>query len=727
MSALGGVTGRRRRLLLLAWGIAFVVAIPFSSQQTEHLTEGGFETPGSDSYAVDSRLGSGGSTGSPNAGIVVEANGAGPGEVSAALAEARREAADVPGVSVAREDVAPPFRGRDIAILPLVIEGGFDQRVDTAADLHDAVAPAAGDRVGVQVIGQDALWSALHDVQKKDLQAAEGVGFPITLIILLAVFGSLSAALLPFALGAVSVTLTGAAVYFLSRSTDMSVFVTNAASMLGIGVAIDYSLFVLARYRQEIARGASEDDARSTALQTSGVAVVFSGLTVVVALLGIFLVDSTVLRSLSLGVVVVVAFSVLGAITLLPALIATLGRRAYEPGRIRGLTNRVVGVVGRGRRHHDEDFWTRWTHRVMDRPIASIVVASAIMLVLAVPALSISLGDSALDQFPSDDPTRLATEAAGEAAGPGGLAPVLAVADFRSGVATDAANRRALARWTRSLRKRRDVAGVGRPVISNRGRRVELAIAPVSAPDEPPARGLVSGLRAEDAAGGGLARVADVRLGGPTALTADFVDLVESSMWKVALFIVVTSFLILTFMLRSLLLPLKAVFMTLLSVASAYGVLVAIFQWGWLDGLLGYSSPGEVGAIVPALLLATVFGLSMDYEVFLLSRIRELREGGCDDREAVARGLRASAGTITSAALIMVSVFLVFAAVSSPAIQEIGVGLAVAVALDATLVRLVLVPATMRLLGAWNWWLPRALDRRLPRLAHEAMPPQEVP
>jgi RND superfamily putative drug exporter len=278
-----------------------------------------------------------------------------------------------------------------------------------------------------------------------------------------------------------------------------------------------------------------------------------------------------------------------------------------------------------------------------------------------------------------------------------------------------------------SLRERPEVAGVGSPRPTREGRRIELAIAPSSAPDEQPARDLVRDLRDEDAAGRGLAGVADVRIGGTTALTADFVHLIETSLWKIALFIVVTSFLILTFMLRSLLLPLKAVFMTLLSVASAYGVLVAIFQWGWLDGLLGYESPGEIGAIVPPLLLATVFGLSMDYEVFLLSRIREFRESGCDDREAVARGLRASAGTITSAALIMVSVFLVFSAVSSSAIQEIGVGLAVAIALDATLVRLVLVPATMGLLGEWNWWLPQALDRRLPRLAHEAMPPQEVP
>jgi uncharacterized membrane protein YdfJ with MMPL/SSD domain len=721
MDRLGGLNRRKRRLVLLVWGLAFIAAVPLSLRQTDRLTEGGFEVPGSDSFQVDRDTGR---AGTANAAVVLApAGGTSRTAVQATAVRVRRVAAAVPGVDLVSAKPSPVSRARarDDVLIPLALAGGFDRRVDVASNLRkDLVRAAEGNPgVAVHLVGQDALWAALHDLQKEDLTAAERVGFPITLLILLAVFGALAAAALPFALGAVSVTLTGAAVYFLSRMTDMSVFVTNAASMLGIGVAIDYSLFVLARYRQHVREGASEEEARRAALQTSGLAVVFSGTTVVVALLGIFLVDSTLMRSLALGVIVVVAISVLGAVTLLPSLIAVFGRRVYARGPIRAALDRA----GRGRRRERRrrDFWTRWTEAVMRRPLLSVVAASAFMLVLAIPALSIDLNDSALGQFPKGDETRVAAAAAARTLGPGGLAPIEGVATFREGGARNARNRSALSRYLATVRKRRGVASATAVQRSGDRRRVAFTITPVSASDRAPARTLLREVRQEAADGRGLARVADVRFGGPTALTEDFVALVRHSMWKIALFVVVASFLILVLMLRSIVLPLKAVFMTLLSVATAYGVLVAIFQWGWLDGILGYDSPGYVSAIVPALLLATVFGLSMDYEVFLLSRIREFRETEAGDREAVALGLRASAGTISSAALIMVSVFAVFAAVAVPSIQEVGVGLAVAIALDATVVRLILVPATMELLGRWNWWFPAFMERRVPRLGFETV------
>jgi RND superfamily putative drug exporter len=247
-----------------------------------------------------------------------------------------------------------------------------------------------------------------------------------------------------------------------------------------------------------------------------------------------------------------------------------------------------------------------------------------------------------------------------------------------------------------------------------------ISAAPRHDPESAEARAFVDRVRADAARGEGVARVGAVAVGGATASVEDFRDLVAGSMWKIVLFVLAFSYLVLLVLLRSLLLPLKAVLMNLLSVGAAYGVLVAIFQWGWLDGLTGYESLGYINTMTPPLLLAIVFGLSMDYEVFLLSRIRERYDATGDTRLAVGQGLARSAATITSAALIMVAVFAVFAGTGVPSIKEIGLGLAVAIALDATLVRLVLVPATMEVMGRWNWWLPGPLARVLPAVDFEA-------
>ena len=254
---------------------------------------------------------------------------------------------------------------------------------------------------------------------------------------------------------------------------------------------------------------------------------------------------------------------------------------------------------------------------------------------------------------------------------------------------------------------------MARPVPSEDGRSALLRVVPRHDPESAEARAMVARFR-EGADSGPIARVAHVEVGGATATVEDFKDLVSGSMWKIVLFVLAFSYLVLFLLLRSVLLPLKAVLMNLLSVGAAYGVLVAIFQYGWIDGFLGFESLGYINTMTPPLLLAIVFGLSMDYEVFLLSRIRERYEATGDNRTAVAQGLARSAATISSAALIMVAVFAVFAGTGVPSIKEIGVGLAVAIALDATLVRLVLVPATMELMGRWNWWLPRPLARLLP-------------
>jgi RND superfamily putative drug exporter len=337
----------------------------------------------------------------------------------------------------------------------------------------------------------------------------------------------------------------------------------------------------------------------------------------------------------------------------------------------------------------------------MRRPWLSAAVAAALLLVLAIPALSLDYGNGALRMFPPDHETRRGAELAAQVAGPGAASPVLIVAE---GNGPDG--------YFERLSATPGVAEVGGPQPAEDGRAVLYTVVLDSDPESPEALALVDRLRDEAPAG--------VEVGGATAQAKDLNDLISGGIWKIFVFVMICSYLVLLVVLRSVLLPLKAVVMNLLSVAAAYGVIVAVFQYGWLDGITGYDSLGYINTVTPPLLLAIVFGLSMDYEVFLLSRIRERYLATGDNRLAVAEGLQASAKVITSAALIMVVVFGTFALTGVPQIKEIGVGLAVAIALDATLVRLLLVPATMEMMGDWNWWLPKGLDRVLPHADFEA-------
>ena len=716
---------RRRWLVVGVWAAVLVAAAPFAARQTDHLTSGGFTVPGSGSEAVDRSLSDFDRAQRDSLAVVLaQRPGAGPRDVQAAVDRVDRAAARLDHVELSDEVAAQAKSqaGRGpIVVAALDVDGTQDQLSDLAVDMREAVGAGEGAQNGVQpyLVGQQALWAGMQDLSKEDLAAAEATGFPIVLLILLAVFGSLAAAALPLALGFASVGITGAGIFFLSQATDMSVFVTNVASMIGIGVAVDYSLFVLARYREEMRAGREPEEARRIALRTSGLAVVFSGITVMISLGGLFLVDSTTIRSMAMGAIMVVAISILAATTLLPALIGLLGKRGYIRGRPAIVTGLLLKSLSRRRRRSGSTlnvrpgFWTRWTERVTRRPVLAATASAAALLVLAIPALSLEFGDGALRQFPEGNETRVGSELAAKTLGSGSTGPTQVVVRLDEGTASNPVNRRALAAYSARLRRDPEVARVSGPVASKDGRAALLVAAPRHDPEGPEARALVDRLRAQGLEGAG------VQVGGATASVEDFKDLVAGSMWKIALFVLLFSYLVLFLLLRSVLLPLKAVAMNLLSVAAAYGVLVAIFQYGWIDGFLGFQSLGYINTITPPFLLAIVFGLSMDYEVFLLSRISERYAVTGDNKLAVAQGLRASAATISSAALIMVAVFAVFAGTGVPSIKEIGLGLAVAIALDATLVRLVLVPATMELMGRWNWWLPKPLERVLPRAGFE--------
>ncbi|MFL5843143.1 MAG: MMPL family transporter [Solirubrobacteraceae bacterium] len=687
---------RRRWPVLGAWVLVLAVALPFAMRQSEHLTGGGFGVPGSQSQRVAdlTREDFGGAGHAQLGAVVIARPGASRADVQAAIERVRDEVGRAPKVSVGGE----PLRRGDTTIVPLATTVDDVKSTDIANDLRkrlDIGGAASSGPVTTHLIGQGALWAGLQAVSKESLSKAEGIGFPIVLLILLAVFGSLAAASLPLILGLVSVLITGGAIYALSRVTDMSVFVTNMASMVGIGVAVDYSLFVLARYREEVHAGLSPERARGIAMATSGVAVTFSGLTVMASLAGLFLIQSTSLQSMALGAIVVVAVSALASATLLPVLIRLFGHRAYTRGRVfsflhlasRNRTRRRPGSTNPDAPAR-AGFWEAWTARVTRRPALSALLAGGLLLALAFPALGLQTEDGALRQFAKTDETRVGFEAAAKVTGPGASSALKVVVP-----ATQAGPARA------TLTADPEVAAVAKAVPSRDGQRVLLLATPRHDGESAVVKDAVERLRDELPA---------AQIGGNAAGLHDFDHLVSGSMWKIVLFVLGLSFVVLLVLLRSVVLPLKAVVMNLLSVGAAFGVLKLVF--------------GTVDTITPPLILAVVFGLSMDYEVFLLTRIRERYAATGDTRRAVSEGLASSARTITSAAAIMAAVFMVFVFTGVPSIRQLGLGNAVAILVDATLVRLVLVPAAMELLGTWNWWLPKPLDRLLPKSSFEEAP-----
>jgi RND superfamily putative drug exporter len=741
MSRLAALVGRRRRWVVGIWIAIVLLALPFVARQTDHLTGGGFDVPGSQSERVNQALQDEfGSQAEEISVLLKAAPDASAADRGAAVDRVRREVADLDGVTL---PPATALRARarlqrtGTALLPLGSDRSSDELIDSATTLREGLAPGDAEAgVTPYLVGQPTVWAGMQEISKRDLSRAEASGFPIVALILLVVFGSLAAALLPLTLGFVSVLVTGALIYFISLQMTTSVFVTNMASMIGIGVAIDYSLFILARYREEREAGAGKTQARARALSTSGLAVSFSGLAVIISLAGLWMVDNQALRSMALGAMTVVAVSILTAVTLLPALIAMLGDRVL-PG---GIVGRILAWLrhpfkgraaapGRGSEapsipdslgprgsRGGGGFWVSWTDRVMAHPWRSVIGVSAVLLFLASPLLSLQTGTETLNQFPKDSDVRVGNELASAELG-GGTDPIQIVAGF--GARPSAADRAAVLGFDRELAATPGVSSVAPPVYGAEGALIQVT--PSAGSESDAATALVERLRDTVVPGTALAHAAQsVDVGGETARSHDVRVQIGGSMWKIILFVLALSFLVLMVMLRSLLLPLKAVVMNLLSIGAAFGVLVAIFQWGWIDGFLGFESQGALDTINVPLIFAVVFGLSMDYEVFLMSRIREryMRHG--DNQRAVAEGLSSSARTISSAALIMTAVFAVFVLTGVPSIKELGLGCAVAIALDATLVRLILVPAAMKLMGRWNWWMPSWLDRVLPDMSFES-------
>ncbi len=545
--------------------------------------------------------------------------------------------------------------------------------------------------------------SPIEQVQPPKTGPSTGVGILAALIILLITFGTLVAAGLPLIIALLALGTAIGLIAVLTHVVDVVNFTPELAAMIGLGVGIDYALFIVTRYRSGLDSGLDPDEAIVTAMDTSGRAVLFAGVTVVIAMLGQLLVGVSFLRGPAIGSSLTVLLTMVAALTLLPAVLSKLGRGIDRWD--------IFGQRRRSARRSGPGFWERWAAMIQRRPLIAGGVSLLILLVLASPILALRLGSADAGTDAKGTTTRQAYDLLAKGFGAGFNGPMQIVAKLPSAGDTAAAS--ALRAGFVGLP---DVAAVAPATYSPNGLLAVINVFPKTSPQAAATTTLLNRLRNDVIPPLERSTKAAVYVGGTTALFADFSSLLSS---KLPLFIgavVLISALLLLAVFRSLFIAVKAIAMNLLSVAAAFGVVVAVFQWGWLGGVIGISTTSPIAAFLPVMVFAIVFGLSMDYEVFLMSRMHEEWERTGDAAHAMRHGLAATGRVITAAAAIMVCVFGSFILGDSLTIKLFGVGLATAVFLDAFLIRMVLVPALMALMGPRAWWLPRGLDRRLPRL-----------
>jgi RND superfamily putative drug exporter len=584
----------------------------------------------------------------------------------------------------------------------------YDQpAVDMGIEPFEALQGTLGDvrspDLEAEIGGEYASWGTQPETRTSEL-----IGLLAAMIILLIAFGSVVAMGLPIATAVIGLATGTGLALILAAFTSVPEFATFLSSMIGLGVGIDYALFIVTRYRQNLHDGMEPLHAIGVASSTAGQAVVFSGIIVSFALLGLWISGITFVGMMATAAAIVVLVAVVAAITLLPALLGFAGNSIDKLS------------VHRKRKTEEEleptktPMWTRWGHEVERHPWRYFVSAAAVLVVLAIPLFSMKLGFPDDGTAPTSETRRLAYDLLSEGFGPGFNGPLLLAVELN-----DPAALGELDQLTSALASAEGVAAVTPPQPNEAGDAAIIQVIPTTSPQDQATTDLVERLR-DETIPAATPDGAIVHVGGGTATFIDLSERIWNALpWFIAA-VVLLSFLLLMVVFRSILVPLKAAVLNLLSISAAYGVVVVIFQWGWGRSLLGIDQLIPIVSFVPMMMFAVLFGLSMDYEIFLLSRIREeyLKTG--KNVESVVSGISTTARVITSAALIMIAVFLSFVIQPDPVGKMFGIGLAVAVLIDATIVRIVLVPATMVLLGDLNWWLPGWLDRILPKMSLES-------
>ena len=589
-----------------------------------------------------------------------------------------------------------------------------------------------------------------------ELPESEILGILAAVMILLVAFGSVLAMGLPIGTALFGLGVGAGLLGIISNVFGMPEFSPQIAAMIGIGVGIDYALFIVTRYRENFHAGLEPEEAVVQAVDTSGRAVIFAGITVMISLLGLFIIGLSFVRGLAVASAVSVLIMMLAAISLLPALIGFAGKRVEETSRaaaiavavfvIMGMAGVFTGIplgaallgafalavvvmvvsflpFGKGLRKHlphhhskprEQQYWYRWSRFIQRRPWPPLIIGVMLLLMLALPLFQIRLGFGDTGNLKEDKTARKAYDLMAEGFGAGSSGPLFLVSIDPAITAEKAKLVDA------ALAADQDITFATPGTQVSEGTWFWQAY-PVSSPQDEATTELVNRLRNTELPATGV----DVRVGGSSAASIDFADYLAGRLPLLIGAVLILSFLLLMLVFRSVLVPLKAVILNLLSVSAAYGIIVAIFQWGWGKDLFGIGKAGPIDAWIPMMLFAITFGLSMDYEVFLLSRMKEAYDRTGDNAEAVADGLAVTARVITAAALIMVCVFSAFVLGDDRSLKLFGLGLAAAVFVDATVVRMVLVPATMELLGDRNWWIPKWLDKVLPHINVEGHVPDQ--
>lgn len=702
----GAYAARHWRRVILAWVIFVgVLGVVGASERGRFADD--IQLPGTESQAardlLEERFPQ--QAGDPALLVMQAPAGFNDEAVRARVEDLLAQAAQLPDVAVIVSPYAPGAgsisRDGAIAYATLQYSGRGIELPDSTLDaLFDFVDDHSTPELQLEVGG-----AVVQSGEIVPPGRAELIGLAAGAVILLIAFGSAVAMGLPMVTALFSLATGLLLILLAARVLAMSSFTPAFAAMIGIGVGIDYALLVVTRYREELARGLSVIEAVSVAVDTAGRAVIFAGGAVVIALLALFIVGIEFVAAIGVAGATVVLSAVLVATTLLPALLGAIGHH-IDRWQIRAFHSVET--------HRDTGIWFRLSTAVQRHAWTSAVGATALLLLLAAPALDMRLGFSDAGNNPESMRSRRAYDLLSSGFGAGFNGPLVVAVELPEGGAEAELNALSAA-----LGAAEGVAFASPPTLSPAGGAAVISVIPAGAPQDESTTLLLHRIRGEviplATAGTGL----EAHVGGITAAFSDIGDRITERLPLFLAIVIGLSFVLLMAVFRSIVVPLKAALMNLLSIGAAYGVLVAIFQWGWLSGPLQTGGAGPIESFLPMMLFAVLFGLSMDYEVFLLSRIRENYVGGMGNSQAVARGVTQTARVITAAAAIMVAVFLSFALSEGRIIKEFGVGLGVAIFLDATVVRLVLVPAVMELLGDANWWFPRWLDRLLPRVQIE--------
>jgi uncharacterized membrane protein YdfJ with MMPL/SSD domain len=703
---------RHRAVILGTWLVLFVLGAA-GAANLGGLLSNRFTVPGSDSdrglNILKDRMGDR-SDGAFT--LVVEGN------AEQAAAAARRGAEVVPGAKA-----GPPLdAGKGVTYVQISTPLENADASKQTPEMRRAIGTVPG--VRTYLTGYPAINHDTQSIFSDDLRRGESIAIPIALLVMVFMFGTLGGIAVPFAFAAMTIPTTLGLVWICAHLIGMAIYVTNIVALIGFAIAVDYSMLVVFRYREELARGEDATAALETTMATAGRATLFSGATVAVGLALLVFIPLPFIRSMGIGGLLVPLVSIAASATLLPALLSVLGR-GVNRGRI--IPQRILD---RRARAEETGFWHRLATSIMRHPIAWFCVAGGLMIALALPALGLSLTAGDNRGYPLTVESTQGQHVLTTTLGPGALAPHQVVVDtHRNGGANDPAVLEAERRLVALLKRDPDFipqtivapAGVDprlarqANLIDPDGRVIQIRAAGRTEAGEPKAIELVHRLRERYIPAARFP--SEALLTGAPAFGVDFVDKAYSAFPWLVLAVLVVSYFLLLRAFRSVVLPLKAVLMNLLSVGAAYGVLVLAFQHGWGD-TFGLQRSPQIEGWIPIFLFAVLFGLSMDYEVFLLSRIREEWDRGHDNERAIAYGLEHTGRIITAAAIVMIAAFAGFLTGSFVGLQEFGLGLMAAILLDATVVRAILVPATMKLLGRWNWYLPERMKRVLGRRAY---------